>query len=136
MIPERASKGQAEENIKALVAFLSHGLTDERVTCQKAPFDHPQLFIPHGAPDKNPKKDQLIELPPVGETGATTPLPTFLGREPSNTVSQRQNLIPASPSSSMSCGLKNILLVPACVGVMILCLHKSRVRPWGRITAP
>src|SRR5262249_15540977 len=33
----------------SLVAFLKT-LTDERVRFQKAPFDHPQLFVPHGHP--------------------------------------------------------------------------------------
>ena len=46
-----AEKAVAEANIEALVAFLSHGLTDQRVVYQKAPFDHPQLFIPNGALD-------------------------------------------------------------------------------------
>ena len=36
------------ERKQALVAFLK-SLTDERVRWQKAPFDHPQLFVPNGS---------------------------------------------------------------------------------------
>ncbi len=77
-----AEKAEAEANIEALVAFLAHGLADQRVVYQKAPFDHPQLFVPDGASDKNPKKDLMVEVPPVGEYGATTPIQTFLGLDP------------------------------------------------------
>ena len=35
------------EEIDALVAFLE-ALTDERVLYRRAPFDHPQLFVPNG----------------------------------------------------------------------------------------
>ncbi|MEY4754074.1 MAG: hypothetical protein RJA44_1749 [Pseudomonadota bacterium] len=31
-----------------LVAFMRHGLTDPRVACESAPFDHPELAIPNG----------------------------------------------------------------------------------------
>lgn len=77
---------------QALVAFLK-GLTDERVRYQKAPFDHPQLFVPNGHPgDQNsvtidPKvktqdgttqaTDTLLEIPAVGRNGGN-PLPNFL----------------------------------------------------------
>ncbi len=65
-----------------LVAFLQ-SLTDERVRSQEAPFDHPQLFIPHGhvgddvavVDDGNGAGvDCLVELPAVGANG-TTPAP-------------------------------------------------------------
>ncbi len=74
-----------------LVAFLK-GLTDERVRYQKAPFDHPQLFVPNGHPgnqnyvinDPNVQTnsvrqatDELLEIPPVGRNGGN-PLPNFL----------------------------------------------------------
>jgi cytochrome c peroxidase len=77
---------------EALVAFLK-GLTDERVRYQRAPFDHPQLFVPNGHPkDQNsvtidPKvktndgttqaTDALLEIPAVGRNGGN-PLPNFL----------------------------------------------------------
>ncbi|NWF59977.1 MAG: cytochrome C peroxidase [Fischerella sp.] len=82
-----------EEEKQALVDFLK-GLTDERVRYQKAPFDHPQLFIPNGHPgnqnsvtiDRNVKTedgttqatDRLLELPAVGRRGRKLP-PNFLG---------------------------------------------------------
>lgn len=81
----------AEEK-QDLVTFLK-GLTDERVRYQKAPFDHPQLFIPNGHPedqnsvtiDPNVKTndgttqatDALLEIPAVGRNGGN-PLPNFL----------------------------------------------------------
>ncbi|MFN6498203.1 MAG: cytochrome-c peroxidase [Nostoc sp. DedQUE01] len=82
-----------QEQKEDLVAFL-RGLTDERVRYQKAPFDHPQLFVPNGHPgdqnavvvDHNVKTDDgtkqaadsLLEIPAVGRNGGK-PLPNFLG---------------------------------------------------------
>ncbi|KAB8321336.1 cytochrome C peroxidase [Tolypothrix campylonemoides VB511288] len=81
----------AEEK-QALVAFMK-GLTDERVRNQRAPFDHPQLFVPNGHPgnqnsvtiDPNVQTqdsttqatDALLEIPAVGRNGGN-PLPNFL----------------------------------------------------------
>ena len=54
----------------ALVAFLK-ALTDDRVRYDRAPFDHPQLFITNGPKDTkgNTATDQVIELPAVGAAG-------------------------------------------------------------------
>jgi cytochrome c peroxidase len=87
--PLNLTEAQKED----LVAFL-RGLTDERVRSQKAPFDHPQLFVPNGHPgnqnsvvvDSNVKTnngtkraaDTLLEIPAVGRNGGK-PLPNFLG---------------------------------------------------------
>jgi cytochrome c peroxidase len=70
----------------ALVAFLE-ALTDPRVLYRRAPFDHPQLFVPNGHPgdssstidaDGNGRADDLmIEVPAVGAAGGA-PLPGFL----------------------------------------------------------
>ena len=78
--------GLTEEEIDALVAFLE-ALTDERVLYRRAPFDHPQLFVPNGHPgnstyvldtDGDGRADDLIvEIPAVGAAGST-PLPGFL----------------------------------------------------------
>ena len=81
-----------EEQKEALVAFMK-GLTDERVRFQRAPFDHPQLFVPNGHPgDQNSvtvdssvqnsngtrqATDALLEIPAVGRSGGN-PLPNFL----------------------------------------------------------
>lgn len=57
-----------------LVAFLK-SLTDERVRWERAPFDHPQLTIPHGhsnnATANNTKQaeDLLLTIPAVGKEG-------------------------------------------------------------------
>jgi cytochrome c peroxidase len=58
------------EERQALEAFLL-SLTDERVRFQKAPFDHPQLFIPNGpgAPRSIVPGDRLAEIPAVGRHG-------------------------------------------------------------------
>ncbi len=58
-----------------LVAFLK-SLTDERVRWERAPFDHPQLRVPHGhewgaASQQNPKlaQDLFLVVPTVGKRG-------------------------------------------------------------------
>jgi cytochrome c peroxidase len=71
-----------------LLAFLL-ALTDERVRYHKAPFDHPQLFIPNGQLDDNKTTkanpfapalalDRFISVPAVGAQGYSAPLPGFL----------------------------------------------------------
>ncbi len=80
----------AETRLQALVAFLAHGLTDERVALEKAPFDHPELFIPDGAPGneqalkkcKKGRCDSMVKLPAVGTQGRGTPIPRFLDLDP------------------------------------------------------
>jgi hypothetical protein len=56
-------------------------LTDERVRYQKAPFDHPQLFIPNGHKLKpsgqGNAKDEFIEIKTVGRDGGQ-PLRRFM----------------------------------------------------------
>ncbi len=63
-----------------LIAFLV-ALTDERVRWKKAPFDHPEVIIPHGIKPAS-GKDALITLPAVGAAGASTPLTRFLNLKP------------------------------------------------------
>lgn len=69
----------------ALVAFLQ-GLTDDRVRYDKAPFDHPQIFVPNGHPGNEKTvnndgtgkaTDRLAEIPAVGRNGGD-PSPNFL----------------------------------------------------------
>ncbi len=65
-----------DEQIDALVAFMLT-LTDKRVQCDQAPFDHPELTIPvgHSTQDKAPKDgradDLTTTLPAVGSSGYT-----------------------------------------------------------------
>jgi cytochrome c peroxidase len=74
-----------------LVDFLM-ALTDERVRFERAPFDHPELFIPNGSPKKAkpPQKtcggvscDQMLQLPAVGKGGlgalGLPPIQPFMG---------------------------------------------------------
>jgi cytochrome c peroxidase len=78
--------GLTPDEIDALVAFLE-ALTDERVLYRRAPFDHPQLFVPNGHPgdssgtlDSNGDglaDDLMIEIPAVGAAGGPL-LPGFL----------------------------------------------------------
>jgi cytochrome c peroxidase len=72
----------ARQNVEALVAFLANGLTDKRVVLEKAPFDHPQLFIPNGIIGKNATKDVMLQLPAVGQNGRSAPIPKFLNLNP------------------------------------------------------
>jgi cytochrome c peroxidase len=83
-----------------LVSFLL-ALTDDRVRYEKAPFDHPQLFIPNGSKESNGviqgnfdkilasgfrDTEQVRALPPVGALGLPAeglpPIGTFLGLDP------------------------------------------------------
>ena len=76
----------ASDEIDALVAFLET-LTDERVLYQRAPFDHPQIFVPNGHPGDSISTtdadgdgladDLMVEIPAVGAEGGA-PLPGFL----------------------------------------------------------
>jgi cytochrome c peroxidase len=75
--------GFSADDKAALVAFL-HGLTDERVRNERAPFDHPSLVLPNGAsmaksvkiaPGQKAAED-LVTLPAVGAAGSPTPLGT------------------------------------------------------------
>ena len=65
------------DEMDALVAFLE-ALTDDRVRFRRAPFDHPQLFVPNGHPDSAAAidangdglaDDLFIEIPAVGAAG-------------------------------------------------------------------
>ena len=55
------------------MAFLK-ALTDERVRCEQAPFDHPQITLPNGAKGGNVKDDgtgQAVEnFETIGAVGA------------------------------------------------------------------
>jgi cytochrome c peroxidase len=74
------------DEIDAVVAFLET-LTDERVVSRKAPFDHPQLFVPNGHYGDESfvfdfnfdglADDQYVEISAVGAAGGP-PLPGFL----------------------------------------------------------
>jgi len=65
-----------EADKKALVAFLLT-LTDERVRNEKAPFDHPQLFVVNGHNNVT-LEDEIVEIPAVGAEGRSNPLKPFL----------------------------------------------------------
>lgn len=83
--------GLSAEKQDDLVLFLRNGLTDPRVLHERAPFDHPQLFIPNGHPgnqnsvtssgntNETPTAtDALIEIPAVGKNGRVSPPLNFL----------------------------------------------------------
>jgi cytochrome c peroxidase len=83
------------ENAKrALVDFLM-SLTDERVRWEKAPFDHPELFVPDGSPltPRGTLKtcggdscDIMLQVPAVGAGGLAAsglpPIGPFLSLDP------------------------------------------------------
>jgi cytochrome c peroxidase len=71
-----------EQQIEDLVVFLGRPLTDRRVLQQRAPFDHPQLFVPngHASNGRHPRvteegvaRDVLLEIPAVGRGGGPLP---------------------------------------------------------------
>ncbi len=73
-----------ETGQEQLVAFML-ALTDERVKFERAPFDHPQLWVPVDgtAPSLETADladpDMFMEVPAVGAGGRATPLEPFLG---------------------------------------------------------
>lgn len=90
------------DEVDAVVAFML-ALTDERVRQERAPFDHPQLFLPDGrvesfgiidlaAAGRTPGAGgfepgtRIVELPAVGSGGRPAaglqPLQPFLGLDP------------------------------------------------------
>jgi cytochrome c peroxidase len=89
--PDITPLNLSDEQRKNLVLFLE-ALTDPDVVYERAPFDHPQLFVPNGlkkVKDSDPKdghadedlfKDGL-EIPAVGKDGRYEPIDTFLGLE-------------------------------------------------------
>jgi cytochrome c peroxidase len=70
--------GLSPDQIRDVIAFLL-ALTDERVRWQRAPFDHPQLFVPNG--DNAPGTDNLIEIPSSGAAGGQS-IQRFLNLNP------------------------------------------------------
>lgn len=74
-----------ESDKQAIVAFMK-ALTDDRVKYRKAPFDHPELYVPNGhIGDENAvidfygtALDQFTKIPAVGKDGGAQ-LPKFLG---------------------------------------------------------
>ena len=85
--PLNLSQSQQDD----LVAFLRNGLTDPRVEFERAPFDHPQIFVPNGHPGDESgvtwsgntngtpiATDDLIEIPAVGQNGVASAPPNFL----------------------------------------------------------
>jgi hypothetical protein len=77
------------EKRASIVAFLKT-LTDERVRYERAPFDHPELPVPHGhqgdellVTGGNPLgaslgRDEVLVIPAVGAEGRAEPLPAFV----------------------------------------------------------
>jgi hypothetical protein len=77
-----AERAVIEERAQALVAFLSNGLTDDRVRMERAPFDHPQLIVPDGGRERNPRQEFKMTIPAVGKNGRVAPIPRFLDLDP------------------------------------------------------
>ncbi|MEG4629560.1 cytochrome c peroxidase [Microcoleus sp. AR_TQ3_B6] len=108
-----------EEQKTSLVAFLL-SLTDDRVRYERAPFDHPQLFVTNGHPGDqytvtNDGTGQatttVIELPAVGTNGTNTPAPNFLGVSSQLSPSA---ITPPSPAPSSATPLKGSITDQDC----------------------
>ena len=75
--PSVRSLGLSKREKADLVAFLRNGLTDRRVACQQAPFDHPSLRLTNGHVGNEKKTtkvngravDEFVQLPAVGSGG-------------------------------------------------------------------
>ena len=78
----------SEQDRADVVAFLKT-FTDDRVRFERAPFDHPELLVPHGhrgdaivaesgnSIDPILAKDDILHIPAVGAGGRSTPLQPF-----------------------------------------------------------
>jgi cytochrome c peroxidase len=102
--PAFASRDAAIEDAKNSIVKFLLALTDARVKYERAPFDHPELFVPidGAAPENTGGPAQLAalsgpgivpcpvpgpnsggacfrQIPPVGAAGIATPLAGFLG---------------------------------------------------------
>lgn len=77
------------DRIRDLADFM-RALTDERVTFERAPFDHPSLEVPHGhvgnqnkttaeKNEPNVAKTKFLKVKAVGKDGAESPIEPFLG---------------------------------------------------------
>jgi cytochrome c peroxidase len=78
--------GLSADDKAALVAFLK-ALTDERVRMERAPFDHPELFVSNGsigststilADGTGNSVQDTTRIPAVGKSGLATAPPNFL----------------------------------------------------------
>jgi cytochrome c peroxidase len=68
-----ASCDVATDDLSAVVRFMQ-ALTDRRVQCDQAPFDHPSLSVPHGHEAREGERpgaaaDRLFSIPAVGAAG-------------------------------------------------------------------
>jgi cytochrome c peroxidase len=88
--PDITKLGLSDAEADALVAFML-ALTDERVKYERAPFDHPELVIPHGhrgdrfaviSAGTGLAQDDYLSLTAVGAGGRRNPLQTFLELSP------------------------------------------------------
>jgi len=118
--PDITTLDLTQEEQLALVAFLE-SLTDPRVQCEKAPFDHPELLVPNGHPvdqftvvaDPTTGSTKAVDsfrlIPAVGESGLPEISPlclssfaSQLGVSQSSGVTGRVGPAPASPSSPVT----------------------------------
>ena len=94
--PRMAEVELSDLDEEPLIEFLL-SLTDQRVRLEKAPFDHPQIFVPNGHPGDHTLLDcisgeqacdDLLEVPAIGKHGRVwqglLPLGTFLDLPPSD----------------------------------------------------
>lgn len=72
---EISARGFSPLEISDLVALMQDGMTDPRVARDSAPFDHPQLCLPHG--HNQDGTTALKNLPEVGAAGHTNDILTF-----------------------------------------------------------
>ena len=94
--------GATTEDISNTVAFLKT-LTDERVRHQRAPFDHPDIFVPNGHPttmgdpscpvDDGTGKATVdyLHIPGVGATGGTALEPFHAQLAPALAIGSQPN---------------------------------------------
>ncbi len=96
------------EEVNDVIAFLE-ALTDPRVAKEEAPFDHPQLCLPHGHNTAQGNATILVDLPAVGAGGHASSILTFvetLGRpDPEQTPPTLNGVEPERHDFSKRCSM-------------------------------
>ena len=128
-----------ESEKEDLVAFMK-ALTDDRVRFERAPFDHPQLFVPNGHLGDDAvvmvnmatakALDQMLEIPAVGAGGRAQTLQPF-----DELLARGQPSVQGDANSNGVVTIADALLVAQCVaGFVGPCPDEADANDDGQVT--
>ncbi len=93
MDPDIHALGLTNRQIRQLEIFLV-SLTDRRVKCEKAPFDHPQLFVSHGHPGDETGVTESAKAGQATQTTVVIPAVGAAGLPAANCLKPFDRLLP------------------------------------------